>query len=109
MNEVEQLKEDAKALRLKVYDLTSQLESARQLVTNTALEGPGHYVFSEDGEGNKFGSQREAWLHQLKLQEEGMTSVRVVVQERIQGAEQSEPYECPQRPSHDPQDVRNAE
>ena len=108
MTEVEQLKEEAKALRLKVYDLTSQLESARQMVTNAALEGQGHYVFSEDGEGNKFDSQREAWLHQLKLQDEGMTSVRVVVQERLQGVEQCEPYECPPRPSHDPQDVRNA-
>lgn len=108
MNEIEQLKEEAKALRLKVYDLTSQLETARQLVTNTALEGAGHYVFSEDGEGSKFASQREAWLHQLKLQDEGMTSVRVLVQERVQGVEQAEPYECPPRPSHDPQDVRHA-
>lgn len=108
MNEVEQLKEEAKALRLKVYDLTSQLETARQLITNASLEGHGYYVFSEDGEGSKFDSQRDAWLHQLKLQDEGMTSVRVLVQERIQGVEQGEPYECPQRPSHDPQDVRNA-
>lgn len=108
MTEVEKLKEEVAALRRKIYGLEFDLEAARTALTNAALEGQGYYVFSEDGESNKFDSQREAWLHQLKLQDEGMTSVRVLVQERMQGIDQGETYECPPRPSHDPQDVRNA-
>lgn len=108
MTEIDDLKAEVAALRRQIYELRFDVETARQMVTNAVLEGQGVYVFSEDGEGNKFDSQREAWLHQLKLQDEGMTSVRVLVQERMQGVDQGEAYECPPRPSHDPQDVRNA-
>ena len=106
--ETDALKAEVAALRRKIYGLEFDLEAARASVTNAALEGPGYYLFSEDGEVNKFPSQREAWLHQLRLQDEGTTSVRVLVQERIQGVDQGEHFECPPRPSHDPQDVRNA-
>ena len=110
-DEITSLKAEVAALRRKIYGLEFDLEAARSSVTNAALEGPGCYLFSEDGEVNKFPSQREAWLHQLKLQDEGMTSVRVLVQKRIQGVDtdvEGGTYTPPPRPSHDPQDVRNA-
>ena len=107
-DEITILKPEIAALRREIYGLEFDIEAARSSVTNAALEGPGYYLFSEDGEANRFTSQREAWLFQLKLQDEGMTSVRVLVQERIQGVDQGEHFECPPRPSHDPQDVRNA-
>ncbi len=108
MTEIDDLKAEVAALRRKVYGLEFDLEGARSSVTNAALEGPGYYIASEDGEVNKFSSQREAWLHQLALQEEGMSSALVHIISREQGVEQGEPYECPPRPSHDPQDVRDA-
>lgn len=107
-DEITSLKAEIAALRRRIGNLEFDLEAARTALTNAALEGPGCYVFSEDGEAHKFDSQREARLHQLKLQDEGTTSVRVLVQERIQGVGQGEHFECPPRPSHDPQDVRNA-
>lgn len=108
MAEIDDLKAEVAALRRRIHNLEFEAETARQALTNAALEGPGYYVFSEDGEYKKFRSQHDAWLNQRILQDEGMTSVRVLVQERLQGVEQAEPYECPPRPSHDPQDVRNA-
>lgn len=108
MTENEKLKEEVAALRRKIYGLEFDLEGSRSSVTNAALEGPGYYVFSEDGESNKFPSQREAWLHQLALQDEGMSSALVHIISREQGVDQGEPFECPQRPSNDPQDVCNA-
>jgi hypothetical protein len=108
-DEITSLKAEIAALRRKIYGLEFDLEAARSSVTNAALEGPGYYLFSEDGEVNKFPSQREAWLFQLELKDEGMSSVLVNVISREQGVDQGEYFECPPRPSNDPQDVRNAE
>ena len=107
MSEIEKLKEEVEALRRKIYGLEFDFEAARASVTNAALEGPGYYLFSEDGETDKFPTQRDAWLFQLKLKDEGMSSVLVHVISREQGVEE-EDFECPPRPSNDPQDVRNA-
>ena len=107
-DEITSLKAEIAALRRKIYGLEFDLEAARSSVANAALEGPGCYLFSEDGDVNKFPSQREAWLFQLKLKDEGMSSVLVNVISREQGVEQGEVFECPPRPSNDPQDVRNA-
>ena len=107
-DEISSLKAEIAALRRKVYGLEFDLEAARSSVTNAALEGPGCYLFSEDGDVSKFPSQREAWLFQLKLKDEGMSSVLANVISREQGVEQGEHFECPPSPSHDPQDVRNA-
>lgn len=105
---IQRLMDENAALRRRVYNLEFEAETARQALTNAALEGQGYYVFSEDGEYEKFRSRHEAWLNQRTLQDEGMTSVLVHVLDRLQGVEQGEPYECPPRPSHDPQDVRDA-
>ncbi len=107
-DEITSLKAEIAALRRKIYGLEFDLEAARSSVVNAALEGPGYYLFSEDGETDKFPTQRDAWLFQLKLKDEGMSSVLVHVISREQGVDQGEAYECPPRPSHDPQDVRNA-
>ena len=108
MAEIDDLKAEVAALRRQIHNLQFDVETARQALTNAALEGQGFYVFSEDGEYGKFRSRHEAWLNQRTLQDEGMTSVLVHVLDRLQGVEQVEPYECPPRPSNDPQDVRNA-
>lgn len=107
-DEITSLKAEIAALRRKIYGLEFDLEAARASVVNAALEGPGYYLFSEDGETDKFPTQRDAWLFQLKLKDEGMSSVLVHVISREQGVDQGEAFECPPRPSHDPQDVRNA-
>ena len=107
-DEITSLKAEIAALRRKIYGLEFDLEAARASVVNAALEGPGYYLFSEDGETDKFPTQRDAWLFQLKLKDEGMPSALVHIISREQSVDQGEPFECPPRPSHDPQDVRNA-
>ena len=107
-DEITSLKAEIAALRRKIYGLEFDLDAARASVVNAALEGPGYYLFSEDGETDKFPTQRDAWLFQLKLKDEGMSSALVHIISREQGVDQGEAFECPPRPSHDPQDVRNA-
>ena len=108
MKEIEKLKEENEALRRKIYGLEFDLEAARSSVTNAALEGPGYYLFCDDGEIDKFPTQREAWLYQLKIKDEGVSSVLANVISHEQGVDQHEAFECPPRPSNDPDDVRNA-
>ena len=107
-DEITSLKAEIAALRRKVYGLEFDLEAARSSVTNAALEGPGYYLFCEDGDTDKFPTQRDAWLYQLKLKDEGLSSVLVNVISHEQGVDQYEAFECPPRPSNDPDDVRNA-
>lgn len=111
MTEVEKLKEEAEALRRRIGNLEFDLEAARTALTNAALEGAGFYVFSDDGEYNRFDGQHEAYLFQRTLQDEGTGSVLMRMLSRLDGVDadvEGGTYTPPPRPSHDPQDVRNA-
>lgn len=110
-DEITILKAEIAALRRRIGSLEFDLEAARTALTNAALEGAGFYVFSDDGEYNRFDWQHEAWLHQLKLQDEGTGSVLMRMLSRFDGVDtdvEGGTYTPPPRPSHDPQDVRNA-
>ena len=110
-DEITSLKAEVAALRRKIYGLEFDLEAARTALTNAALEGAGFYVFSDDGEYNRFDGQHEAYLHQRTLQDEGTGSVLMRMLSRLDGVDadvEGGAYAPPPRPSHDPQDVRNA-
>lgn len=111
MTEIEKLKEEVAALRRRIGNLEFDLEAARTALTNAALEGAGFYVFSDDGEYNRFDGQHEAYLFQRTLQDEGTGSVLMRMLSRLDGVDtdvEGGTYTPPPRPSHDPQDVRNA-
>ena len=111
MTEIEKLKEEVAALRRRIGNLEFDLEAARTALTNAALEGAGFYVFSDDGEHNRFDGQHEAYLFQRTLQDEGTGSVLMRMLSRIDGVDtdvEGGTYTPPPRPSNDPQDVRNA-
>ena len=110
-DEITSLKAEIAALRRRIGNLEFDLEAARTALTNAALEGAGFYVFSDDGEYNRFDGQHEAYLFQRTLQDEGAGSVLMRMLSRIDGVDtdvEGGTYTPPPRPSNDPQDVRNA-
>ena len=107
MTEIDDLKAEVAALRREVYSAKYDLEAARHQLANIAIT-PGLYVIDVTGEYNDFKREIEANDYSDKLSKEGITSVVVNIISRRVGVEQGEVFECPPRPSNDPQDVRNA-
>ena len=106
MTEIEKLKEEVAELRREADSAKYDLEVARHQLANIAIT-PGLYVIDVTGEYNDFKREIEADDYSDKLSKEGITSVVVKIISRRVGVEE-EAFECPPRPSHDPQDVRNA-
>ena len=108
---IQRLMDENAALRRRIHGLEFELDGVRNALINAANDGPGFYVFSDDGEYNRFDAQHAAWLCQRELQDEGTSSVLMRMLSRLEGAEEDVEggtYTPPPRPSNDPQDVRNA-
>lgn len=110
MTEIDDLKAEVAALRRELYSARYDLTVAKEQLANIAIT-PGLYVIDVTGEYHQFERQIEADDYSEKLAEDGITSVVLHIIRKKDGVDtdvEGGTYTPPPRPSHDPQDVRNA-